>query len=97
MKVGNGILKGELKVKGGKLIKCTLELDEEKIKRIKITGDFFMYPEDAIEKLEKSLQGIQFDEEEISKKVKEALKDVELIGVAMEDFVDVILDSKINQ
>jgi len=79
------------------LIKCTLELDEEKIKRIKITGDFFMYPEDAIEKLEKSLQGIQFDEEEISKKVKEALKDVELIGVAMEDFVDVILDSKINQ
>ena len=97
MKVENGILKGELKVKGGKLIKCTLELDEEKIKRIKITGDFFMYPEDAIEKLEKSLQGIQFDEEEISKKVKEALKDVELIGVAMEDFVDVILDSKINQ
>ncbi len=97
MKVENGILKGELKVKGGKLIKCTLELHEEKIKRIKITGDFFMYPEDAIEKLEKSLQGIQFDEEEISKKVKEALKDVELIGVAMEDFVDVILDSKINQ
>ncbi len=97
MKVENGILKGELKVKGGKLIKCTLELDEEKIKRIKITVDFFMYPEDAIEKLEKSLQGIQFDEEEISKKVKEALKDVELIGVAMEDFVDVILDSKINQ
>ena len=97
MKVKNGILKGELKVKGGKLIKCTLELDEGKIKRIKITGDFFMYPEDAIEKLEKSLQGIQFDEEEISKKVKEALKDVELIGVAMEDFVDVILDSKINQ
>ena len=94
MKVENGILKGELKVKGGKLIKCTLELDEEKIKRIKITGDFFMYPEDAIEKLEKALQDTQFDEEEISKKVKEALKDVELIGVAMEDFVDVILDSK---
>ena len=93
MKVENGILKGELKVKGGKLIKCTLELDEEKIKRIKITGDFFMYPEDAIEKLEKSLQGIQFDEEEISKKVKEALKDVELIGVAMEDFVDVIMNA----
>ncbi len=92
MKVENGILKGELKVKGGKLIKCTLELDEEKIKRIKITGDFFMYPEDAIEKLEKALQGTQFDEEEISKKVKEALKDVELIGVAMKDFVDVIIN-----
>ena len=92
MKVGNGILKGELKVKGGKLIKCTLELDEGKIKRIKITGDFFMYPEDAIEKLEKALQGIQFDEKEISRKVKEALNGVELIGATMEDFVDVIMN-----
>ncbi len=97
MKVENGILKGELKVKGGKLIKCTLELHEGKIKNIKITGDFFMYPEDAIEKLENALQGIHFDEEEISRKVKEALKGVELIGVAMDNFVDVILDSKINQ
>ncbi|MCD6474336.1 MAG: hypothetical protein J7K47_05485 [Thermoplasmata archaeon] len=92
MKVKNGILKGELKVKGGKLIKCTLELDEGKIKRIKITGDFFMYPEDAIEKLEKALQGIQFDEKEISRKVKEALNGVELIGATMEDFVDVIIN-----
>ena len=55
MKVKNGILKGELKVKGGKLIKCTLELDEGKIKRIKITGDFFIYPEDAIEKVDAGL------------------------------------------
>ena len=92
MKVKNGILKGELKVKGGKLIKCKIELQEGKIKRIKITGDFFMYPEDAIEKLEKALQGIQFDEKEISRKVKEALNGVELIGATMEDFVDAIIN-----
>jgi len=92
MKVKNGILKGELKVKGGKLIKCKIELQEGKIKRIKITGDFFMYPEHTIEWLEKALQNARFDEEEIRKKVKEALNGVELIGATMEDFVDAIIN-----
>ena len=93
MRAENGILRGELKIKGGKLIKCTLELHEGRIKRIKITGDFFMYPEHTIEKLEKALQNARFQEEEISKKIKEALKGVELIGVAVDDFVDVVMNA----
>ena len=51
MKVKNGILKGELKVKNGKLIKCTLEIKDGRIKSIKFTGDFFMHPEEKIEEL----------------------------------------------
>ncbi len=94
MKARNGILKGERKVKGGKLIKCQIELHERRIKDIRITGDFFMYPEKAIEKLEKNLEGVEFEEDTVKKAVEKALKDVELIGVAMEDFVAVILGSK---
>ncbi|MCD6171849.1 MAG: hypothetical protein J7J36_05505 [Thermoplasmata archaeon] len=48
MKAKNGILKGEIKVKNGKLLKCKIELDDNKIKNIRITGDFFMYPEEKI-------------------------------------------------
>jgi len=93
--VKNGILKGELKVKGGKLIKCTLGLQNGKIRDIRITGDFFMYPEEAIERLEKALEGIHFDEKNIKKAVGKALEDVELIGVAADDFVAAIMSSKL--
>ena len=94
MKAGNGILKGEYKVKGGKLIKCMIELQEGKIKEIKIHGDFFMYPEEAIEKLENGLKEIKFEEEEIKDAIEKALKGVELIGVSINDFVYAIMNSK---
>ena len=34
--------------KAAKLIKVKLNIENRKIKDIRITGDFFMYPEDAI-------------------------------------------------
>ncbi|MEW6222699.1 MAG: lipoate protein ligase C-terminal domain-containing protein [Candidatus Hadarchaeota archaeon] len=40
------------------VIKVELELSGEKISRVSISGDFFMYPEDALEELEKSLSGV---------------------------------------
>ena len=34
-----------------------------RISRISISGDFFMYPEDAIEKLERALKGVEAQKE----------------------------------
>ncbi len=51
------ILTSEYKVPGGKLIRIRMELEDEVIKRIKITGDFFIYPEETIERLEEELTG----------------------------------------
>jgi len=93
MKVKSGILKGEFKVKGGKLIKCRIDLHEGRIKNIKITGDFFMYPEDAIEKMEEALKGVEFEKKEIRNAIENSLKDVELIGVSIDDFVTVMMNA----
>ncbi len=96
MKVRNGILRGNLKVKGGKLIKCTVKLKEGRIEEIKISGDFFMHPEEKIEEIEKALKGMEFKKEGIEGKLNEILKDVELIGIDKEDFLEVIFSSKIS-
>jgi len=90
MQAGNGISKGELKVKGGKLVKCTLSLKDGKIKSVKFTGDFFMYPEEKIEELEKMLEGIECTDESIRNEIAPFFDGVELMGASMEDFITVI-------
>ncbi|MEM1753634.1 MAG: lipoate protein ligase C-terminal domain-containing protein, partial [Candidatus Methanomethylicaceae archaeon] len=47
---------GIKKVEGGKLIKVKLLEEKGIIKDIKITGDFFAHPEEAIEELENILK-----------------------------------------
>ncbi|MDI6883940.1 MAG: lipoate protein ligase C-terminal domain-containing protein [Hadesarchaea archaeon] len=41
------------------VIKVELELSDDKISRISLSGDFFMYPEEAIEQLERALDGVE--------------------------------------
>jgi lipoate-protein ligase A len=41
------------------LIRVELELEEGRIAKISITGDFFMYPEEALEELERELIGVR--------------------------------------
>jgi len=52
-------LKGKAiyKVPDGKLLKILLELEDDLIKEIRIMGDFFMHPEEGVEKIESSLCG----------------------------------------
>ncbi len=89
MPAKNGILRGELKVKNGKLVKCGIEMDGDKIKNIKITGDFFIYPEEKIEEFERKMMGLK--KEEISKGIREFFKGVELVGASANDFIQVMM------
>jgi len=41
------------------VIKVELELKHDTISRISLSGDFFMYPEDALERLERALVGVK--------------------------------------
>ncbi|HEC75727.1 MAG TPA: lipoate--protein ligase family protein [Thermoplasmatales archaeon] len=91
MKVKNGILKGELKVRGGKLIKCMIEVEEDAIKKIKFSGDFFMHPEEKIEELEKRLRKIELNEEKIKEIFDEFFTEVEVIGAGKEDFLKLVM------
>jgi len=52
------------------VIKVELELTNGRISQISFSGDFFMYPEESIEKLEESLKGAGVDEKDLKAIVK---------------------------
>ncbi len=87
------MLKAEHKVKGGKLIKVHLRKKDSKIDFIKITGDFFMHPEEFIEDLEKILIGCPLNEAEITKTIEAFIKkhEISLLGVTPKDFAKCII------
>jgi len=47
------------------VIKVELELTNDAISQVSISGDFFMYPEDALERLEQTLVGVKADRESL--------------------------------
>jgi hypothetical protein len=93
MKAKNGILKGEIKVPNGKLIKCRVQIVKGKIHTISFIGDFFMHPEEKIEELEEKLIGVDYDKEVIKHVVSEFFNHVLLIGANQEDFIRVITEA----
>jgi len=64
------------------------------IHSIKITGDFFLHPEETIEQLEQGLCGIKLEKEDLKNKIQFILKDSEFFGFEIDSLVDVILGAK---
>lgn len=87
------MLRAEYKAEGGKLIKVQLSKKDNKIGFIKITGDFFMHPEELIEDLEKSLVGCVINEEAIAETIRRFIEErgVILLGATPEDFARCIV------
>ena len=50
------------KVPDGKMIRIEMDYTD-KIEHINISGDFFLHPEDGIDKIEKALVGVELKEE----------------------------------
>ena len=85
--------KSVYKVPDGKLLKISLEFQGEKIISVKITGDFFLYPEGGIEAIEKSLSGKKLDRKLIAGEVSRAVQknSIELFGINAEGIAEGIL------
>jgi lipoate---protein ligase len=79
--------------KSEKLIKILLEYEEHTkiINSIKITGDFFLYPEENLDKLEVNLIGTKLEKNTIEQKIKECLNYSEAFGFDSESMTDAIL------
>ncbi|HDM45237.1 MAG TPA: lipoate--protein ligase family protein [Candidatus Bathyarchaeota archaeon] len=75
------------------LIKIKLEVDEGRIKDLRIEGDFFFYPEDRLWDLEKNLVGCKVEVEELTQRIAEFYKsnDISSPGVKPEDFAKAII------
>ena len=88
-----GLGKAIYKVKGGKMIKIQLALENKKIKDLRITGDFFLHPEETIEDIEKALRGCSLSKEELVRIIKETLtsRRAVLLGASPEDFARCII------
>ncbi len=80
----------------GKIVKIKLAYKQESqlIHSIRITGDFFVHPEEAIEQLEQGLCGIKLEKEDLKNKIQFVLKNTEFFGFEINSLVDVILDTK---
>lgn len=83
------VAKASEKVAGGKLVRLELEHDGSRITRAKITGDFFMHPEDGVEKLEGALIGASITEAgkpALARKLSDAVRSnsLELVGFSSE-------------
>lgn len=85
--------KAQYKVEGGKLIKVQLRNEAEKIEYVKITGDFFLHPEELIDELEKTLEGSEINEGVIAGQIKAFIKKHKavLLGATPEDFAKCIV------
>jgi lipoate-protein ligase A len=71
MEIG-GLALGYAEFKAPKgLIKVEVELAGDKIFRISISGDFFMYPEEALERFERALIGSKVYRENLLKIVED--------------------------
>ena len=84
--------------KAEKLIKILLEYEEDRhqenvrtINSIRITGDFFLYPEDSLEELELHLKGTRLDKSKLKEKIDACLSNSEAFGFDSESMSDAIM------
>ncbi len=79
MQLENGYTEGKADFKAGKLIRVKAKFQGKRIIEIKINGDFYIYPEDSIERIENALKGKSI--EDAKKIIKEIMEDIEGIGI----------------
>lgn len=74
------------------VIEVEFSLEGEVITQMKITGDFFIYPEDALEKLEQALVGSTVDELTLEERVSAVYTNYSLStpGITIADWLAVI-------
>lgn len=79
------------KSKGG-LIRSFVTMENEKIKEIAISGDFFLFPEEAIFKILENLKGTPAKREDMQKNIEETYEKekIQSPGTAPSDFVESI-------
>jgi hypothetical protein len=87
--------KSVYKVPNGKLLKINLDYNENtnNIETIRITGDFFAYPEEAIDIMEEELKNIKIEKNILSEKIQSIINDhkIEFIGLDAEGLTQGIL------
>ena len=93
---GTSLLSVDYKAPGGKLLRVRLKEADGRIESAKISGDFFLIPEDSLPKLEMMLEEVPLREQELKLLVDRFFRGTSAqgLGVSPEDFVKAILAAK---
>jgi Bacterial lipoate protein ligase C-terminus len=78
------------------MLRIRLTEKDGRIETVKISGDFFLIPEDSLAKLEKMLEDTRLDEKELKLLVDRFFRgtNAQGLGVSSDDFVKAILSTK---
>lgn len=81
------------KVPGGKLLKVKIGIEDDRISRIVITGDFFIHPESTLPEIEKNLLGCPLAKDKLVERIQSSLDavDAHAIGFTSADLAQAIL------
>ncbi len=92
--MGTEIKKGIHKSRGG-LIRSFVRTEQGIIKEITISGDFFLFPEEAIFKILEQLKGTPVTHDEIQKKIEEIYikENIQSPGTSPADFTESIMQA----
>ncbi len=84
--------KGIHKSKGG-LIRSSVTIENGRIKDITISGDFFLFPEEAIFKILEQLKGIPAERQDLQKNIEEIYEkeNIQSPGTSPADFTESIM------
>lgn len=75
------------------VIEIELDFKDQIITSLKITGDFFIHPEEAIETIENGLKGIKIEEKPLLDKLTKIYQDnsISTPGITINDWIKVII------
>lgn len=99
MQPTSGLRCADYKAPAGKLLRVRLTVTEHAtppiITSLRLTGDFFMHPEEAILDLEERLAGAPLEAGALHQRLQAFLDTgIEVIGASVEDIVHVILSAQ---
>ena len=52
---------GAFKTPGGKLVQVDFDLEDERLRNVQVSGDFFLYPDDALASITAAVEGSPAD------------------------------------
>ena len=82
---------GEYKTPGGKMVVADFEVRDGRLTDVRISGDFFLYPEEALAAINAALCGAAIDESNLAERITAALPPgTELMGFTPEAVAEAI-------
>ncbi|MCW4050420.1 MAG: lipoate--protein ligase family protein [Candidatus Bathyarchaeota archaeon] len=96
VKIAHEVKVVEVDHKAGKLLRLRAEVQGEEIIDLRITGDLFVVPKEAVVQLEQCLIGSMLDKKELTDKITKFYDEntVESPGVTVKDYVDAFMKLK---